>query len=107
MSYSLEFRSKVLLLKEQCGLSYRATASRFGISVNTVVNWSKHLEPRPHRKPHYKIDLLALKKDVQDFPYAYQYERAARLNVSQNTICLSLRKLKITHKKNSQSPQKI
>ena len=106
MSYSIDFRKKVMLLKKSCGLSYRATASRFGISVNTVVSWSKRIESRPYRRPHYKIDLSELKEDVQNFPDAYQHERARKFGVSQNTISLCLKELKMTYKKNTKSSQK-
>jgi len=45
-------------------------------------------------------DREALKKEVEDHPDDYQYERAARFNVSQRGIGEALKRLKISLKKN-------
>ena len=41
----------------------------------------------------------ALKKDIEDFPDDYQWERAKRLNVTQPGIHYALKRLKISVKK--------
>ncbi|BAP57310.1 transposase [Thioploca ingrica] len=47
-----------------------------------------------------KIDMEALKRDVEQYPDAYQYERAKRLGVSRRGIGYALKRLEISRKKN-------
>ncbi len=77
MTYSIDFRKKVLLIKEQENLSFSQIAKRFGVSVNSVFLWSKNLEPRRRRqKAPTKIHNDLLLEDVKKYPDAYMYERA-------------------------------
>jgi transposase len=100
MSYSLDFRKQVFKIKSEEQLSAAAVSKRFGISVRTVLRWKKRLEPKLTRnKPATKIDMDALKKHVEDYPDAYQYERAQVFGVSPNCILYALRRLKISRKK--------
>ena len=100
MTYSIDFRQKVLLIKEQEGLTQAETALRFGIGVASITHWNKQLEPqRTRNKPATKLDREALKQDLDNFPDAYQYERAARLGVCQRAIGNALKRLKVSHKK--------
>lgn len=104
--YSLDFRNHVLKIGKEEGLSIRKLATRFGIGSRTIVRWKKRLSPKTRRnKPATKIDMLALKKDVEDFPDAYLYERAKRLGVSSSGIYSALKRLGVTYKKNAQSSQ--
>ena len=106
MSYSLDFRKQVFKIKKKENLSFESVSERFGISVRTLFRWHNRLEPQTTRnKPATKIDMEALKKHVEDYPDAYQYERAAVLGVSPNCILYALRRLNISHKKNSFSSQ--
>lgn len=107
MTYSLDFRKKVLAVKEQESLSFEAVTQRFGIgSKNTVFRWSKKLEPcQTRNKPATKIDMEALKRDVELYPDAYQYERAQRLNVSESCVQAALKRLNIRYKKNTKASQ--
>jgi transposase len=101
MAYSIDFRRKVLEIKEREGLSFEKTALRFGISESSVFRWSKHLEPCLTRnKPATKIDMERLAQDVKQEPDAYQRERAERFGCSQRGIGEALKRLKITRKKN-------
>lgn len=101
MAYSIDFRRKVLEIKEREGLSFEKTALRFGISESSVFRWSKRLEPCLTRnKPATKIDMEQLALDVKQEPDAYQHERAKRFKCSQRGICEALKRLKITKKKN-------
>ena len=43
----------------------------------------------------------ALKRDVEEYPDAYHYERAQRLGVSQRGIGYALKRLGISRKKNA------
>jgi transposase len=45
MTYSLDFRQKVLAIKEQEGLTGKETAVRFGVGVASITRWEKCLEP--------------------------------------------------------------
>jgi transposase len=106
MTYSLDFRKKVLKLKAEENLSYEATAERFKIGKTTLVRWKKKLEPQATRnKPATKIDMEALKQDLIDYPDGYQHERAKRLGVSQKGIFEALKRLGVTYKKNLKPSQ--
>jgi transposase len=101
MTYSVDFRKKVLAIREKEKLSYQKTAQRFGIGTSTVIAWCKRLTPKKyHLKQPKKVDLEKLAQDVKDYPDAYQYERAERFGVKQNTICYALGRLGVTYKKN-------
>ena len=101
MTYSIDFRRKALLIKEHEQLSFEATARRFGVAKSSVFRWSKSIEAqRTRHKPATKIDMEALKRDVEQYPDAYQYERAERLNVSRRGIGYALTRLGISRKKN-------
>lgn len=106
MTYSIDFRRKVLFIKEKEGLTFEETAKRFDIGVASIVRWSSRLEPCLTRnKPATKINMDALAKDVEMYPDAYQYERAERFNVSQRGIGNALKRLKISRKKNLEHPK--
>lgn len=104
MTYSLDFRKKVLKIRAEEGLSIEEVAIRFGIGKASVMRWLINIEPNKKRnKPATKIDMEALKKDVEANPDSYQYERAARFNVSKTGIRSALIRLKLTYKKNMES----
>ena len=102
MTYSIDFRKKVLSIKAKEGLSFAKVAKRFGISVNSLFLWSKSIEPkRTRKKAPIRIHNDLLLNDIKKFPDAYMYERAQRLGVSTAGICSALKRLNITYKKNS------
>jgi transposase len=106
MTYSVHFRKKILNIKEKEGLTFVEVAARFGLSKTTVFKWSKRLEPQKTRnKPATKIDMEALKRDIESFPDSYYYERAARLGAKRSGIGDAMRRLGVTYKKNSKSPK--
>ena len=106
MTYSLDFRKKVLNLKTEEKLSYEETANRFKIGKTTLVRWYRKLEPQTTRnKPATKIDMEALKQDLNDYPDGYQHERAKRLGVSQKGIFEALKRLGVSYKKNTEASQ--
>ncbi len=106
MTYSLDFRQKVLRVRAKEKLTFIETAKRFDIGLASLVRWSKDIIPQKTRnKPATKIDMEALKKDIEAYPDAYQYERAERLGVSKVCIWYALKRLKVTYKKNSQASQ--
>lgn len=100
MGYSLDFRKHVFATKEKHKLSFEETAERFSVSIRTLFRWQKKLEPCTTRnKPATKIDMDALKQDLELYPDAYQFERAERLNVSKSTVFYALRRLNMSRKK--------
>lgn len=106
MTYSIDFRKKVLKLKQKEGLSFSGVALRFAISRAAVFRWSKKLECSTKRnKPWKKIDKEGLKRDIQDYPDSYSWERGKRLGVSASGIRYAKRLLGVSYKKNSKSPQ--
>ena len=106
MTYSLDFRRKVLKVREKEGLSTKEAAERFNIGVDSVMRWVKHIKPQEKRhKPALKINMEALAQDVQEHPDSYHYERAKRFCVSTTCIRKALRRLGMTYKKKSQASE--
>lgn len=105
MTYSIDFRRKVLSVREKEDLTIAQVAARFCVGVASVVRWLKEIEPREHGYRRRKVDMEALARDVEAYPDAYQSERAARFGVHQNAICHGLKKLEVTYKKNTASSQ--
>ena len=68
--------------------------------------WSKKLEPakQRYRKPT-KIDMELLKKDIEQYPDSYCYERAQRLGVSATGIRDAQYRLGVSYKKNSKASE--
>ena len=108
MTYPLEFRKKVMEVKAKHGLTYQQTAERFFIGKDTLTRWHKCLEPKANKnRPAIKLDIIELQKDVKQYPDAYQYERAERLNVSSSCIFYALKRMKISFKKRHLPTQKL
>ena len=106
MTYSLDFRRRVLALKEQEHLSYEETASRFRVGVASLIRWNSRIEPKATRdRLTTKIDMKALADDVKTNPDSYQYERAERFRVSQSSINKALKRLGISCKKTLSHPK--
>jgi hypothetical protein len=106
MTYSSEFRHKVLSVRKAEQLTIDEVAARFCVGVASVVRWLSCPEPkRTRHKPAVRIDRIALARDVREFPDAYHYERAQRLGASASGIGHALQRMNITFKKNSAPPQ--
>lgn len=105
MTYSLDFRFHVLGVREKEGLTFVETSVRFCVGVASLTRWSKDLEPKPYPLRMYKIDLEALATDIELYPDAYQFERAERFGVRQNSIHQALKKLNVTYKKSPKTPE--
>ncbi|MFA4846521.1 MAG: IS630 transposase-related protein [Patescibacteria group bacterium] len=106
MTYSLDFRRKVLTVREKEGLTIAEVATRFCVGIASVVRWLNKIEPQTTRnKPATKIDRIALARDVREYPDAYQAERAQRLGVSEKGVGHALRRMNITYKKNTAASQ--
>jgi len=76
MTYSIDFRRKVLSVREKDRLTISEVAARFCVGVASVVRWLKQPEPkRTRNKPATKIDMDALARDVVEHPDAYASHR--------------------------------
>ena len=106
MTYSVDFRCKVLFYREMHGLTILEVSSHFEVGIASVTRWLKRLEPfRKRYKRPTRIDMEALRRDVELYPDAYQYERAARFGVSEKGIGHALRRMGVSYKKNISSSQ--
>ncbi len=95
-----------MLKLRSAGEGFINLSKRFKISTTTISKWKKELTPKQNRnKQPIKIDREALKKDIQDHPDSYGYERASRLGVSASGIKHAKKRIGVTYKKNSESPQ--
>jgi hypothetical protein len=108
MTYCLDFRRRLFSIKASKKLTFLETSKLFNISMATLFRWSKNIEPnRTRNKPATKIDMNALKRDIEVYPDAYQFERAQRLGVSTGGIFHALKRLNVTYKKNAKSPKSV
>jgi len=106
MSYPKKYREKALEIKEKEGLTYAETSTRFGIGIASLYRWKKRIEEKIKRnKPSTKIDMKALEEDVRKNPDTYYYERAKEFHVGISTIYYAFKRLGISYKKNSESPE--
>lgn len=106
MTYSVDFRRRVLEIKEKEKLFYRDLSKRFSISVTSLVRWSKKLEPKNKRnRLPSKINMEVLEKDIHERPDDYFHERAKRFGVTVNGIWQALKRLGVTYKKKPSSSQ--
>lgn len=104
MTYSLDFRKKVLAIREREGLAIDTVAKRFGVGKASVMRWIKTLEPKKNRqKSPLNIHDAWLKTDIERYPDSYQYERAQRLGVSRSGIGWALKRLRVSYKKNART----
>ena len=107
MTYSLDFRQKVLAMKKKHNWTFEKTSEHFEIPIRTIFRWNKRIEAYiKHRDHKSKIDKDKLIEDVNKYPDSYQYERAKRMGVSRSCINSTLKKLKITYKKNFKPSEK-
>ncbi|QQR54204.1 transposase [bacterium] len=107
MAYSLDFRRRVLKIREELKLTAEQTAEKFQVGSATLFRWMKKVEPKKRNKRATKIDMKALEEDVLRCPDAYERERAVKLGVAKSTVHYALKRLGITHKKNAQTPESI
>ena len=90
MTYSLDFRRKVLDVRERDQLTIAQVAERFAVGKASVMRWLKRIERKPSGFGQRELDLEGLKQDLRDYPDAYQRERATWLGVTQNAICYTI-----------------
>ncbi len=104
MAYPAQFRKKLLSVKEKEGLTNKEAAKRFGVGKESVSRWKSNPNPVFKRnRPAQKIDMEALKKDVEEHPDDFIYERAERFSVSDSGMRYALKRLGVSRKKNTKT----
>ena len=99
MSYSKDFKDKVIEIMTREQFTVRTAAQHFNLSTQTIQRWKKTTEAKssPGRPP--KISTEEILADIKEYPDDYQYERAKRLGVSTHAVFNALHKAMITRKK--------
>ena len=106
MTYSIDFRKKVLGVKAEEEISIAETAKRFAVGKATIVRWMHRVDAKVRRqKSTSTVNMDALKKDIELYPDAYQYERAERLGCTRGGIYHALKRLGVSYKKNTEASQ--
>ena len=98
MSYSKDLRQRVIKFVKEGGTRQQASA-QFSVSLRTVYYWLNESTPQKcgPKKPH-KIDMLALRENLETQPDAYLSERAEHFNVTPRAIFYALKRLGVTKK---------
>ena len=104
--YSLDLRKRVVdavLLRNQ---GIRETAEIYQVHQETVRNWVNLFREKGVLKIDYvsiykprKLNVEALRKEVEENPESYLSERAEKFGVVTSTICKALKRMGITYKK--------
>jgi transposase len=104
MSYSLDFRKRVIGIMARDKMSIRKAATHFDLSTQTILRWTKSIDKKAITgRPRTLTDEMIL-NDISHYPDAFQYERAQRLACSTFAIYSALKRLQITRKKLSKTP---
>ncbi len=102
MSYSIDFRKRILEIREEEKLSLDECSKRFKVGRATIFRWTKRINPKLTRnKPATKIDMKKLKEDIDKYSDAYLSERAERLGVCVSCVWYAIKRLSVTYKKNA------
>ena len=97
--YSLDFRKKLLSVREKENLSMKDVSQRFCVRKASVMRWSKSLILKVSQRSSTKLDWEAIKRDVEENPDSYIRERAAKFGVSFSGVQYALARLGMTRKK--------
>lgn len=104
MTYPAQFRQKLISVMEREKLTIDKAAIRFDVGSASVSRWKTNPEPQKTRnKPATKINMEALKIDVENHPDSFLSERAERFSVSISGVRYALKRLGISHKKNTKT----
>src|SRR5258706_1322360 len=110
MSYSIDLRERVIKFIEKSGNKTKA-AKVFNISRTTIHEWllkktkTGTLEDAKPKRGWKKLEPKALISYVQSHPEATLREYADHFKASVPSVCLALKKLKITRKKRPTSTE--
>ena len=104
MSYSLDMRERVIKFVEEGGSKVKAAAI-FGICRDTIYGWLRKkaeqgtLQDSPPKRGWKKLNPVVLLAYVLEHPDFTLAEYAKYFGASIPSVCLALRRLKITRKK--------
>ena len=108
MTYSYDLRIKALDFIEKGGSKVKASRV-FGVTVQTLINWSKrkrsgNLTPNRKRetKPR-KLEAEKLRTYIEKYPDQYLREIAEEFGVTPTAVFYACKRLKITLKKRRRS----
>ena len=73
MTYSIDFRRRVLSIRKKEGLTLEQTSQRFGVGRASLCRWLKRLEPDRCKPRKRKIDPAALARDMRQYPESQQF----------------------------------
>lgn len=100
MTYSSDFRGKVLSVLAKEGLKVSEVATRFNVGVASVFRWINEPEPSRTRKEcPTKVNMKALAEDVRQYPSDTLVERSERLGVNPKTIFSAMKRAGYSYKK--------
>jgi putative transposase len=111
MSYSIDLRERVITFIEQGGSKVDASVI-FGVSRPTIYSWIRKkaatgsVKDAPLKRGWKKINPEKLKAYVKEHPDLTLADYAKRFGASIPSVCIALKKLKITHKKKRLSIEK-
>jgi putative transposase len=103
LAYSEDLRKKVVefIKEDEGGVSEAARLYKIGrATINRWLNLVELKPGKPGPKGPRKVNLDALKAEVDANPESYIAELAEKLQVSRTAICNNLKRLKLTRKKN-------
>lgn len=100
MTYSLDLRETVISYINNGGSKVEA-ARLFNISRNTLYKWlgMDDLRPKEHGSRNRKIDKVALRKHVEEYPDMFLRERAEVFGVHLSAVHYALKKMRIVKKR--------
>ena len=95
MSYSIDFRRRVLAFVEEGGSKAKA-ARLFKVHPSTIYEWLKRgedLAPKPATTRRRKLDKASLARHVREHPDAVLRERAVHFGVRINSVWFAMRRM--------------
>jgi len=99
MTYSSDFRAKVIEKIEKKDMSIRQACIVYKIGKTTLQRWLKNPNLKKHRqKPPTKIHIDRLLKDLERYPDDSLASRAQRFHCSKTGIYIALRRLEAKKK---------
>jgi len=108
MGYSEDLRQRVVAYLEE-GHTLGKTQKVFNVGISSMRRWRKqqaelgHLENKPLKRKHKKIDPEKLNAYIEAHPDAYLREIAEVFSCTEEAVRQALERLKITRKKRRHS----
>lgn len=108
MTYTSEFREKVILSIEKNEMSIRQACSFYCISKTTLQRWLKSpVMKKTRNKPPSKIHDELLLKDIERYPSDCLTKRAQRFDCSKTGIHVALKRLGVHKGTGARAPENL